>query len=103
MFTSVFRTLKLTMRLFYPSLGQKIRTKKGRIRYICFLGKACYRYCPLFNSWFSYKLSAAGWLQKQQQKNLARKNRLVSFVLPAPVTVVTLLSYTEKKEVKTMI
>jgi len=52
---------------------------------------------------FSFKLSAADWLKKQQQKNLSRKSRLVSFVLPAPVTVVTLLSYTKKKEVKTMI
>ena len=37
-------------------------------------------------------LSAADWLKKQQQKNLSRKSRLVSFVLPAPVTLVTLLS-----------
>ena len=31
MLPSVFRTLKLTMRLFYPSVGQKIRTKKRAI------------------------------------------------------------------------
>ena len=60
--------------------------------------KPCYRYRQLFNSLlFSFKLSAADWLKKQQQKNLSRKSRLDSFVLPAPVTVVTLFRGTQRQ------
>ena len=102
MITSVFRTLKLTKRLFYPSLGHKIRTKK-RVNTINLLSwKSLLSVLSIFNSLFSYTSFAADWLKKQQQKNLSRKNRLVSFVLPAPVTVelYSVNGYKEKKEAK---
>lgn len=51
----------------------------------------------------SFQIICCSLAEETTKKNLSRKSRLVSFVLPAPVTVVTLLSYTEKKEVKTMI
>ena len=74
MFTSVFRTLKLTMRLFYPSLGHKIRTKKRANTINLLSWKSLLSALPIVQlTVVSFQLSAADWLKKQQKKTFLGK------------------------------